>query len=136
MPNYPPAGQGTIDGTVQTGETPTANTPTIQDDNDLGTFSYQRSGENCANSNADGDNYAEELSATSIDLTGAAWQLSLSRGNLAEGQTANVTLRTTNGHTYNRPVVATLYFGNEQVTVGAILEGQDGAHTVTVPAGQ
>ena len=84
----------------------------------------------------DGDNYAESLSALTIDLTLANWSLRRSSSAVNEGGTVTVTLRITNSHTYTSPVVASVHYDDTQVADGGLLAGQAGTHTITVPAGQ
>ncbi len=62
--NDPPTGAVTIDGQVQENATLTANTSTIADNDELGTFSYQWLRDNVAISGATGETYV--LSATDI----------------------------------------------------------------------
>ena len=153
-------------GTVQTGVVLRAATDDIADANGLGTFSYQWSRTGCSDPNddgdiagetsvtytvvaddldcvlkvtvtyTDGDDFDEELSALTIDLSLANWSLSRNRSSVTEGGTVTVTLRITNGHTYSSAVTAAVYYGDTPVADGGLLAAQDGTHTITVPAGQ
>ena len=75
--------------------------------------------------------------ATTIDLSLAEWALSLSSGQIIEGDAGGVTvtLRITNGYTFNSPVTANLFYNTLRVQAGRNLFGKDSVHTVTVAAG-
>ena len=133
------------------------------------TFTYQWERESCADSAADGDisgettatytvvaadldcvlavtvtfkdddGYPESRKGTSVDLSLATWEFSLSSNRIVEDDANGVTatLRITNSHTFDSAIVANLYEGAEIVGGSlASLKGQNDVHTITIPAGQ
>ena len=128
-------------------------------------YSYQWARQNCTDSANDGDitgatssthtltditclvsvkvsfsddvGFEHELTGSTIDLSLTEWALSVSPSQITEGSSngATVTLRITNGQTYNSPVTANLYYDTTLVESVENLDGEDNVHTITITAG-